>query len=197
MPTAEAHITTDRASRYLVQLCRHAGQMGHGFPTHANRGPHMGGERPRNVEAEWSETDGTISLDWGTCTLRATPEALTLHVEAVDEERLQRIKALLTRNIARMGRRDDLTVDWHGPDGTTGDVPAPPGRRRHTALVLTSAAVLAVALHVGLAAGVLTVPHWAGLGADAVLGIVLVMVLAKGVLVAAHLRRRRASSRAR
>ncbi|MEU6719560.1 DUF2218 domain-containing protein [Nonomuraea sp. NPDC046802] len=197
MPTAEAHVTTDRASRYLVQLCRHAGQMGHGFPSHTVRGPHMGGERPKNVEAGWSETEGTISLDWGTCTLRATSEALTLRVEAVDEDRLHRIQTLLTRNITRMGRRDDLTVDWHRPDGTTSDAPAPPRRRRHTALVVALAAVLAVVVHVGLAAGVLTVPHWAGLGADAVLAMILVMVLAKGALVAAHLRRRRTSSKAR
>ncbi|MEQ4723182.1 DUF2218 domain-containing protein [Nonomuraea sp. B19D2] len=197
MPTAEAHITTDRASRYLVQLCRHASQMGHGFPSHANRGPHIGGERPKNVEAKWSETDGTISLDWGTCTLRATPKELTLHVEAVDEDGLQRIQALLTRNITRIGRRDNLTVEWRHPDGTTSASSVPLRRRRHTAVALTSAAVLAVAVHMGLGAGVLTVPHWAGLGADAVLAMILAMVLAKGALVAIHLRRRRTSSRAR
>ncbi|MEV1176610.1 DUF2218 domain-containing protein, partial [Nonomuraea sp. NPDC049784] len=169
MPTAEAHITTDRAGRYLVQLCRHASQMGHGFPAHP--GPHAGGERPRNVQANWSETDGTITLDWGTCTLHATPETLTLRVEAEDEDRLQRAQALLTKNITRMGRRDDLTVDWHRPDGTTGpaSATAPPRRRRHTALGLTLAAILAIAVHAGLAAGVLTIPQWTGLGADVVL----------------------------
>ncbi|MEV4014265.1 DUF2218 domain-containing protein [Nonomuraea angiospora] len=197
MPTAEVHVTTDRADRYLVQLCRHASQMGHGFPNHANRGPHTNGQRPEQIKAEWSETDGTISLDWGTCTLRATPEALTLRVEAVDEDRLQRIQALLTRNITRMGRRDGLTVDWRRPDGTTSEVSATPRRRRHTAVGLALAAALAVAVHVGLAAGVLTIPQWASLGADGVLAIILVMVLAKVVLIAAHLRRRRTRSKAR
>ncbi|TMR88409.1 DUF2218 domain-containing protein [Nonomuraea basaltis] len=115
MPTTEARVTTERAGRYLVQLCRHAGQMGHGFPAHPGRGPHMGGERPKNIKADWSETDGTITVDGGTCVLHATPEALTLRVEAEDEERLQRIQALVTRNLTRMGRRDDLTVDWTRP----------------------------------------------------------------------------------
>jgi hypothetical protein len=192
MPTADARITTDRASRYLVQLCRHASQMGHGFPAHG--GPHMSGERPGQIAAKWSETDGSISLDWGTCTLQATPEALTLHVEADDVEHLQRIQALLTRNIARMGRRDDLTVNWRRPDGTPGETLGPPRRRRHTAIALALAAVLAVAVHAGLAAGVLAIPQWASLGADTVLAIVVVMVLAKIALVVVHLRRRHRTS---
>ncbi|MEV6157105.1 DUF2218 domain-containing protein [Nonomuraea sp. NPDC052129] len=195
MQRVEAHITTDRASRYLVQLCRHADQMSRGLPTGPGHGPgpHMGGERPKSVKADWSETDGTINLDWGTCTLRATPEGLTVRVEAVDEDRLQRVQALLTRNITRMGRRDHLSVDWRRPDGTTSPVPAtaPPRRSRYLTLGLTLVAVLAVAVHVGLAAGVPAIPQWAGLGSDAVLGIILVMALAKGVLITAHLRRRR------
>ncbi|WP_263655045.1 DUF2218 domain-containing protein [Nonomuraea aurantiaca] len=198
MQSAEAHITTDRASRYLVQLCRHAGQMGHGLPADRGHGPHPGGDRPKDVQTEWSATEGTISLDWGICTLRATPEGLTLRVEAVDEDRLQRIQAILTRNLTRMGRRDALTVDWRRPDGTTAPVPAttPPRRSRHLTLGLAVAAVLAVAVHAGLAVGVLAIPQWAGLGTDAVLAIILVMVLAKAGLVVAHLRRRRTSAKA-
>ncbi|WP_433514344.1 DUF2218 domain-containing protein [Nonomuraea sp. CA-143628] len=198
MQRVEAHITTDRASRYLVQLCRHADQMGRGLPTGPGHGPHAGGERPKSVKADWSETDGTIDLDWGTCTLRATPEGLTVRVEAADEDRLQRVQALLTRNITRMGRRDHLSVDWRRPDGTTSPAPAPataPSHRsRYLTLGLTLVAVLAVAVHAGLAAGVLAIPQWAGLGTDAVLGIILVMALAKAVLITAHLRRRRRPS---
>jgi hypothetical protein len=57
------------------------------------------------------------TVDGGICVLQATPDALTVRVEAEDEERLQRIQALVTRNIARMGRRDDLTVAWSRPGG--------------------------------------------------------------------------------
>ncbi|MFG1706547.1 DUF2218 domain-containing protein [Nonomuraea sp. M3C6] len=195
MPTAEARVTTERASRYLVQLCRHAGQMGHGFPAHPGRGPHMGGERPKNVKAEWSETDGTITVDGGTCVLRATPEALTLRIEAQDEDQMQRIQAVLTRNLTRMSRRDNLTVDWSRPDATIGATPAtvPPRRGRHTVLGLTVAGILVVAVHVGLVAGVLTLPQWASLSAN----VILVGVLVKAALIAAHVwRRRRASAKA-
>ncbi|MEU7829566.1 hypothetical protein [Nonomuraea sp. NPDC049129] len=73
------------------------------MPTGPGHGPHAGGERPKSVKADWSETDGTINLDWA-------------------------------------------------------------------------------------------IPQWAGLGSDAVLGIILVMALAKAVLITGHLRRRRRSS---
>lgn len=187
MPTTEGRVTTDRADRYLVQLCRHAAHMGSGFPAHPGRDPHLGGQRPRDVKAEWSETDGTITVDGATCVLRATPDALTLRVEADDEERLRRVQALLTRNITRIGRRDNLTVVWALPGGGTADAPR---RGRHTVLGLTLAAVLAVAVHVALAAGMLAIPQWASLGPD----LVLVAVLVKAALVATHLWRRRRSS---
>ncbi|MFG6201773.1 DUF2218 domain-containing protein [Nonomuraea sp. JJY05] len=194
MPTAEARVTTERASRYLVQLCRHATQMGHGLPT---RSPHLGSERPKNIQAEWSETRGTITVDRGSCVLEATPEALTLRIEAEDEDGLQRLQTILTRNLTRMGRRDSLGVEWNRMDTTAETAPAAkatPRRGRHTVLGLTLAAVLAVGVHVGLAAGILAIPQWAGLGAD----VVLVAVLMKIALVATHLwRRRRSAAKAR
>jgi hypothetical protein len=202
MPTAEARVMTERATRYLVQLCRHAGQMGHGFPAHPGGGPHTGGERPKSIKAEWTEAEGTITVDGGRCVLRATPEALTLRVEAEDEGQLQRIQALVTRNISRMGRRDNLTVEWSPLEGTDGAAPGPAARTvdaashrggRHTVFGLGSAAVLVVAVHAGLAAGVLTMPQWASLGVD----VALLAVLVKLAFVGAHVWRRRASSRAR
>ncbi|MEV6041146.1 DUF2218 domain-containing protein [Nonomuraea sp. NPDC052116] len=198
MPTAEARVATERAGRYLAQLCRHATQMGHGFPAHPGRDRHMGSERPKNVQAEWSETSGTITVDGGSCVLEATAEALTLRIEAEDEDGLQRLQTLLTRNITRMGRRDSLAVDWSRTDANAGTAPAvakaTPRRGRHTVLGLTVAALVAVGVHVGLAAGVLAIPHWAGLGAD----VVLVALLVKAALVATHVwRRRRPSAKAR
>jgi hypothetical protein len=65
---------------------------------------------------------------------------------------------------------------------------------RHALLGLVTAAVLTVAVHAGLAAGVLAIPQWAALSVDAILLIVLVKV----ALIAAHVwRRHRAASRAR
>ena len=38
MLTTEAHVETERASRYLVQLCKHTSQMGR-YLRHRRRGP--------------------------------------------------------------------------------------------------------------------------------------------------------------
>jgi hypothetical protein len=56
MLTAEARVRTERPSRYVKQLCRHASRMGR----HASRmGGHVGGP-PAVQHAEWSPTYGTV-----------------------------------------------------------------------------------------------------------------------------------------
>lgn len=52
MLTAEAHIETERAGRYLVQLCRHVSRI----PTHSGDA-----QTRREVQpfVEWSDTHGT------------------------------------------------------------------------------------------------------------------------------------------
>lgn len=108
MPTAEAEVRTGRASRYLVQLCRHLGQMG-GMghrPT-----AHHGGQEPLAVRrADWSESSGTVRFAQGTCTLQASADALTLRVEADDEDALRRIQEGITRRLGMIGRR--VALQW-------------------------------------------------------------------------------------
>lgn len=123
MPTAEARIETERPSRYLVQLCRHANAMseteGHGHRTHA------GSPRP-DVRAEWSETRGLIRFDpWGECTIEATATTLVLRIEAAGEDGLRRIQEVVTADLGRFGRRDRLAVSWHEAESSDphGDVP--------------------------------------------------------------------------
>ncbi|KUL47006.1 hypothetical protein ADL12_00760 [Streptomyces regalis] len=53
MPNAEARVVTDRASRYLVQLCRHAGRMGHYEDTF------------RKVDGTWLLATRTLVLPFG------------------------------------------------------------------------------------------------------------------------------------
>lgn len=104
MPTAEAQVTTDRASRYLVQLCRHLGRM--------SRMRH-GGESPPAVEhVDRSDTTGTIRFTHGTCTLHATDDVLTLRIEADDEDSLRQLQQGIARRLGTIGRRDELTVHW-------------------------------------------------------------------------------------
>lgn len=118
MPTAEARIETDRPSRYLVQLCRHAAAMG-GTDGHQPR-VHLRGmlaRRQVQVRAEWSETEGTLRfIPWGTCTITADADTLTLRIDADDEEGLHQLQDVIARDLNRFGRRDQLTVNWSQPE---------------------------------------------------------------------------------
>lgn len=197
MPTAEAQVPTDRASRYLVQLCHHASRMGGHrmtrLPAHVNADHDM----PGNVNAEWSDTHGTLTVDGGTCTLRATTDDLLLRAEAPDERTLLRLQEMITRNLTRFSRREPLTVTWHRLDAPTAaaheedTMPTPteattaPRTRRRT-IILAGAGVLAVAGHVVLSATVLAAPPWASWTADAVLAIVVVKTVLIGLGYRTH-----------
>lgn len=111
MPTAQAEIRTDRASRYLTQLSRHGSHMGSGV-IHRPRGHNGDDARPQVRNAEWTDTDGVIEFGWGRCILRATETALVLRAEADDEAHLDQIKTGIAARLSRIGRRDRLTVTW-------------------------------------------------------------------------------------
>jgi hypothetical protein len=100
--TADATVATARASRYLVQLCRHVKLV-------AKLSPHM------KARVEWSASRGVIDLGWGRCTLRAEPDALILRAEAGDQPGLAEIQRRVTERVEQVGRRDGLTVTWNAP----------------------------------------------------------------------------------
>jgi hypothetical protein len=117
MLIAEARIETDRASRYLVQFCKHAAAMG-GGGSHSHRPwAHVGraalSPGDVKVSAEWSPMHGVVSFSpLGRCTIEATDDALTLHVEATDEAGLRQIQQTIAGDLSRFGRRSRLQVDW-------------------------------------------------------------------------------------
>lgn len=107
MLTAEAHLQTTKASRYLVQLCQHATKFSHRLRhLHATR------QRPEVLDVDWSDTHGVLNLSWGKCTLDADPTRLTVRVEADNEEDLRRVQDIVTADLERFGRRDRVTVAW-------------------------------------------------------------------------------------
>jgi hypothetical protein len=191
MPTAEAHVETDRPSRYLVQLCRHADQMGrrHRPGAHATGDEHS--SRELRVHVEWSDTHGIINLTpWGRCTMQATSRTLALRADATNEENLRRIQNLVTERLERFGRRDHLTVSWLPPTAAAAvhpdtDFADEPGaahaeqadvvrRGRRAAIILTAAGSLGIALAVAahlLGAAALVASRWLGWTA---LGVVMV-----------------------
>ena len=114
MPAAEADIQTENAARYLARLCGHAGKMGAaGHRLRRRRPSHAHGDAPPEVRrVEYSETEGTVTLDRGQWTMRARPGRLTVRAEAADPEDLRRIQDLLTKRLQDLGRREHLTVAW-------------------------------------------------------------------------------------
>lgn len=124
MPTAEARLATDRASRYLVQLCSHLDRMdrmdhrphgGHGgHGGHGRLGGHAQDPAVPAVEhVDCTDTHGTVRFADGRWTLHATADTLTLRVDADDEEALTRLRDRISERIARIGRRDGLQAHWH------------------------------------------------------------------------------------
>lgn len=98
MPSAEARIRTDRASRYLTQLCRHTARIS----AVANGHQHGGGAAmamPRRAES--SSTDGVIDFGRGRCTLRATSEELILLAEADDQQDLRVMQDAIAARLQR------------------------------------------------------------------------------------------------
>ncbi|WP_351237704.1 DUF2218 domain-containing protein, partial [Streptomyces sp. NPDC002133] len=130
MLIAEAHVRTDRPSRYLAQLCKRPGQMGEHI-RHRSRRHHDGKTPPQIQHVEWSDTHGTIDVGSGRCTLQAGPDSLTLRVEATDQDSLQRIQHLIAGRLQKIGKRDALQVTWqqaeaadHQPDDPATAAPA-------------------------------------------------------------------------
>lgn len=130
MPIAEAHVQTERASRYLVRLCRHINSISEISNEGAGRrhGPraHPGGGASRQpggqLRVEWSDTRGVVSSNSGRCVLQASPAMLTLRAEADSDENLQMIQEMVTERLARLSWRDPLAVTWQ-PAGTAAAQP--------------------------------------------------------------------------
>ena len=117
MLTAEADVQTEHAARYLGRLCSHAGKMGTTGQRlgHRPRAHASGGTPPEVRYVECSGSAGTVRLNWGQWTMRASPGLLAIRAEAADEESLRRIQDLLAARLQKFGRREHLIVTWRHP----------------------------------------------------------------------------------
>ncbi|MFG2950961.1 DUF2218 domain-containing protein [Streptomyces adustus] len=190
MPTTETRLATDRASRYLVQLCRHLRQM----PRTNHRPPVGHGEgrtQPEVRNVEFTDTHGTVRFADGLWTLDATADALVLRLEADDEEALRRLQDAIAARIERIGRRDGLQAHWQralpdtSPQAEPGTHSDPDGQGvshsgRATTLGLAAGGAAIVAIHLGIGGAALADARWTGWAADAVLALVLVKLLFLG-----------------
>jgi hypothetical protein len=101
---SEARVSTDRPNRYAKQLAAHLG---------------------RRLETNWHEETGHGSVIFpeggGTASLVAEQGALVLSVDTT-EESIDTIEDVLGRHLARFGAKDELIVEWHRDNGTSGTV---------------------------------------------------------------------------
>ena len=111
MLSEQTRVGTERAGRYLAQLCEHLDQLTARPGTHGPAGRHDGGP-PDLRRVEWTADRGVVEFERATFTLTAAPDELTLRVEAEDAQDLERIKEALSARIETIGRRDGLTVTW-------------------------------------------------------------------------------------
>jgi len=106
--SARAEVPTDRAGRYIDQLCRHAEQMHRADWRHAPSGAEAG------VRVERTADGATVHIGTARCVLRTTPDALIVVAEASDETSLRRVQDIVGADLVRFGRRAGLTVTWTG-----------------------------------------------------------------------------------
>jgi len=186
MPVAEAHVRTPRASRFLVQLCRHAEAMsGNAQHLHGSAGQ----ELPEVLRAECSDTEGSIEFTWGSCVLQSTSDTLTVRLDVTDEARLGRLKGLLAADLERFGRRDELKVTWQDAGSPVIKEGEAPFRvKRGTTIALIAAVTLTVAVHVVVGGAALASWQWTSVAADVLLAVVVLKIAAVAVFARRRIR---------
>ena len=88
---SETKITTESASRYLQQLCKH---FSHKVPT------------------EFEATHGSITLPMGVCQLDATDSLLTMRASASDDQDLTRLQGVMANHLKRFAFREEFQIEW-------------------------------------------------------------------------------------
>ncbi len=89
--TAKAEVRTDKASRYLQQLCKHF----------AHR-----------CEVAFDAQSGSITLPLGVCSLEAGEGVLRLAVTAGDAAQRDQLEDVIARHLLRFAFREELEVVW-------------------------------------------------------------------------------------
>lgn len=93
MITSEARVSTESASRYLVQLCKH---WSHKFPV------------------EYTAEHGVVPFGPDRrCRFEAQPDALVMTLEVADAETLERMQTVVVDHLKRFAFREDLgAIGW-------------------------------------------------------------------------------------
>ena len=86
-----AEVATDKASRYLQQLCKH---FAHKLPV------------------SFDAQSGQVTFSIGDCRLDADDGLLRLSLTAPDAERLGELQDVVARHLVRFAFREELPIYW-------------------------------------------------------------------------------------
>lgn len=89
--TSHATVTTERASRYLKQLCKHF---------------------DHKADSTFDDHKGQTVFEFGVCDFQALDGELVLDLTASDSEKMDRLEFVVGDHLERFGKKDELSVDW-------------------------------------------------------------------------------------
>ena len=92
MALETARVPTANGTRYLQQLCKHWSHK---------------------LDVQLSENEGIVRFPAAVATMKADPAALTVSVEAEDDETLQRMKGVVACHLDRFAFKEaPLPFEW-------------------------------------------------------------------------------------
>lgn len=91
MHKAQATVETPKAARYLKALCNHFSHK---------------------VNAEYSDTRGTVQFGFASCEMNALDGTLVIDLQAEDAAGFERAKHVVSDHLARFAPGEGLTVVW-------------------------------------------------------------------------------------
>ncbi|UEM06249.1 DUF2218 domain-containing protein [Skermanella rosea] len=92
MFTSVSHVATDKAERFMTQLCKH---FAHKIPASSENG------------------SGRIQFEAGTCLLESGPEFLTLRVEAGSDDQRTIVEDVVKSHLERFMWKEPAEITWN------------------------------------------------------------------------------------
>ncbi|WP_316860442.1 DUF2218 domain-containing protein [uncultured Cohaesibacter sp.] len=89
--TSETTVTTENASKYLQQLCKHFGHK---------------------VETSFTPEEGKINFPMAVCILEAKDNTLFMRLSAETQEDVRKAEGIVVSHLERFAFKEDLSISW-------------------------------------------------------------------------------------
>lgn len=91
MPISRAEIATESGERLIRRLCKHWAHK---------------------LEVEYTEREGRVTFEGGSCLMISEPGVLRVAIEALDEENLDTLEGVVAGHLERMAVDETLEIVW-------------------------------------------------------------------------------------